>query len=163
MFKIEGLDLILEGEEISFYFHGDGEDRWGDLCEGPHVDSLSEHEFHFKPSTSPAPTGGVREKNPMLQRIYGTAFWTKDALKEHLEWLEEVKKDHRKLGTDLDLFSVHERGRGFVFWHPNLASCAKSSSVTGGPAHGRRLQARTRLTCPARASRSRATCRTTAR
>lgn len=121
-FKIEGLDLIPEGEEISFYYHGDGEDRWGDLCEGPHVDSLSEHEFHFKLQHVAGAYWRGDEKNPMLQRIYGTAFWTKDALKEHLEWLEEVKKrDHRKLGTDLDLFSVHANaGAGFVFWHPNL-------------------------------------------
>ena len=60
----------------------------------------------------------------MMQRIYGTAFWTKEELTGHLEWLEEVKKrDHRKLGTDLDLFSVHaEAGAGFVFWHPNLGT-----------------------------------------
>ena len=160
--------LIPEGEEISFYFHGDGEDRWGDLCEGPHVDSLSEHEFHFKLQHVAGAYWRGDEKNPMLQRIYGTAFWTKDALKEHLEWLEEVKKrDHRKLGTDLDLFSVHANaGAGFVFWHPNLGVVRRETrAVLVGPAHRGRLRSRcTRPTCPARAcSPSRDTCRTTAR
>lgn len=121
-FKIEGLDLIPEGEEITFYFHGDGPDRWGDLCEGPHVDSLAEHDFHFKLQHVAGAYWRGDEKNPMMQRIYGTAFWSKEDLTGHLEWLEEVKKrDHRKLGVDLDLFSTHqEAGAGFVFWHPNL-------------------------------------------
>ena len=121
-FKIEGLDLIPEDEEITFYFHGEGDDRWGDLCEGPHVDSLKDHEFHFKLQHVAGAYWRGDEKNPMMQRIYGTAFWSKEDLASHLEWLEEVKKrDHRKLGTDLDLFSVHaDAGAGFVFWHPNL-------------------------------------------
>lgn len=123
-FKLEGLDLIPEGEEITFYSHGEGDDRWGDLCEGPHVDSLKDYQFHFKLQHVAGAYWRGDEKNPMMQRIYGTAFWTKEELADHLEWLEEVKKrDHRKLGTDLDLFSVHaDAGAGFVFWHPNLGT-----------------------------------------
>ncbi|MEZ6014093.1 MAG: threonine--tRNA ligase [Planctomycetota bacterium] len=121
-FKVEGLDLIPEDEEITFYFHGDGPERWGDLCEGPHLDSFAAHDFHFKLLTIAGAYWRGDEKRPMLQRIYGTAFWSEDELKAHLAWLEEVKlRDHRKLGTELDLFSVHpEAGAGFVFWHPNL-------------------------------------------
>lgn len=121
-YKVEGLGLIPEDEEITFYFHGEGDERWGDLCEGPHVDSLKDHDFHFKLQTVAGAYWRGDEKNPMLQRIYGTAFWSKEDLEKHLEWLEEVKKrDHRTLGTVLDLFSTHkEAGAGFVFWHPNL-------------------------------------------
>ena len=123
-YKIEGLDLIPEDEEITFYFHGDGDDRWGDLCEGPHVDSLKETPFAFRLQHVAGAYWRGDEKNPMMQRIYGTAFWTKEELDAHLEWLEEVKKrDHRKLGTELDLFSTHaDAGAGFVFWHPNLGT-----------------------------------------
>jgi len=68
------------------------------------------------------------EQNPMMQRIYGTAFWEKDELDQHLEWLEEVKqRDHRRLGEDLDLFSTHkDAGAGFVFWHPNLGTVRRA-------------------------------------
>src|SRR5438552_18813365 len=64
----------------------------------------------------------------MLQRIYGTAFWTQEELDAHLKWLEDVKdRDHRKLGTELDLFSTHgEVGGGFIFWHPNLGAVRRS-------------------------------------
>jgi threonyl-tRNA synthetase len=64
------------------------------------------------------------EKRPMMQRIYGTAFWSQEALDEHLEWLEEVRqRDHRRLGTEMDLFSTHpDAGAGFVFWHPALGT-----------------------------------------
>ncbi|MEL6428909.1 MAG: threonine--tRNA ligase [Planctomycetota bacterium] len=122
-FKIEALGLIPDGDEISFYYHGEGDDRWGDLCRGPHIDSMKEREFHFKLQHVAGAYWRGDEKNPMMQRIYGTAFWSKEDLTAHLEWLEEVKKrDHRKLGTDLDLFSTpgEEAGAGFVFWHPNL-------------------------------------------
>ena len=123
-FKLEGLDLIPEGEDITFYYHGDGDERWGDLCEGPHVDSLKDLDYVFKLQHVAGAYWRGDEKNKMLQRIYGTAFWNKEQLAAHLEWLEEVKKrDHRKLGTELDLFSTHEEaGSGFVFWHPNLGT-----------------------------------------
>ena len=116
-FKVEAVDLIPEGEAITFFRHGD----WEDLCEGPHIDRLDRN-FFFKLQSVAGAYWRGDEKRPMLQRIYGTAFWTKEDLAAHLEWLKEVKeRDHRKLGTDLDLFSVHaEAGSGFVFWHPAL-------------------------------------------
>ncbi|MCL4140850.1 UNVERIFIED_CONTAM: hypothetical protein GTU68_042608 [Idotea baltica] len=99
---------------------GDGCD-WEDLCEGPHIDRL-DRSYHFKLLNLAGAYWRGSEENPMLQRIYGTAFWTKEELEAHLQFLEDVKqRDHRKLGTDLDLFSNHaEAGSGFVFWHPNL-------------------------------------------
>ena len=116
-YKVEALDLIPADEPITFYGHGD----WADLCEGPHVDRL-DHPFAFKLLSIAGSYWRGDEARPMLQRIYGTAFWTQEALDQHLAWLEEVKqRDHRRLGTELDLFSTHaEAGGGFVFWHPNL-------------------------------------------
>ena len=116
-FKAEAIDDIPEDEPITFWSHAD----WEDLCEGPHVDRL-DREFHFKLQSLAGAYWRGDEKNPMLQRVYGTAFWTKEDLERHLAWLEQVKEqDHRRLGTALDLFSVHaEAGPGFVFWHPRL-------------------------------------------
>ena len=116
-FKVEAVDLIPEGEKITFYRHGE----WEDLCEGPHIDRL-DRPFAFKLLNVAGSYWRGDENNKMLQRVYGTAFWTKEELDAHLEWLEEVKlRDHRRLGTDQDLFSTHaEAGSGFVFWHPNL-------------------------------------------
>jgi threonyl-tRNA synthetase len=116
-FKVEAVDLIPEGEEITFYRH----DGWEDLCEGPHVDRL-DRPFFFKLLNVAGAYWRGDEKRPMLQRIYGTAFWTQADLDAHLAWLEEVqKRDHRRLGKDLDLFSTHEKaGSGFIFWHPHL-------------------------------------------
>ena len=116
-FKLEALESIPEEEKLTFYSHGE----WQDLCEGPHVDRL-DRDFHFKLLNLAGAYWRGDEKNPMLQRIYGTAFWSAEELEQHLEWVEEVKKrDHRKLGTELDLVSSHaEAGAGFVFWHPDL-------------------------------------------
>ncbi len=116
-YKVEALDLIPSDERITFYTHAD----WFDLCEGPHIDRF-DREFHFKLLSVAGAYWRGDEKRPMLQRIYGTAFWTAEDLAQHLEWLEEVKRrDHRRLGSELDLFSVHpEAGAGFVFWHPRL-------------------------------------------
>jgi threonyl-tRNA synthetase len=117
-FKVEAVDLIPEGEAITFWSHGD----WFDLCEGPHIDRL-DRPYFFKLLNLAGAYWRGDESNPMLQRIYGTAFWTKEELDAHLVWLEEVKKrDHRRIGSEQDLFSTHkEAGSGFVFWHPNLA------------------------------------------
>ena len=117
--KVEAVELIPDGEEITFWSHGD----WYDLCEGPHMDRL-DHDFAFKLQTIAGAYWRGDENNRMLQRIYGTAFWTKEELDAHMAWLEEVKKrDHRRIGTEMDLFSNHaEAGSGFVFWHPNLAN-----------------------------------------
>ena len=122
-FKVEAIDLIPEGETISFYGHGD----WEDLCEGPHVDRL-DRSFAFKLQSLAGSYWRGDENRPMLQRIYGTAFWNEEDLARHLAWLEEVKqRDHRRLGTDLDLFSTHpEAGAGFVFWHPNLGAVRRA-------------------------------------
>jgi len=116
-FKLEALESIPGDEKITFYQHGD----WQDLCEGPHIDRL-DRPFHFKLLSLAGAYWRGDENRPMLQRVYGTAFWEAEDLERHLAWLEEVKaRDHRKLGTDLDLFSSHpEAGSGFVFWHPNL-------------------------------------------
>ena len=118
-FKVEALDDFPADEKITFYSHGD----WEDLCEGPHVDRL-DRTFFFKLQNVAGAYWRGSEKNPMLQRVYGTAFWTKEDLDAHLAWLEEVgKRDHRRLGTELDLFSLHaEAGAGFVFWHPRLGA-----------------------------------------
>ncbi len=117
IYKVEAVDLIPAGEKITLYSHGD----WFDLCEGPHIDRL-DRPFAFKLQSVAGAYWRGDEKRPMLQRIYGTAFWSEEDLARHLEWLEEVKtRDHRRLGTELDLFSVHaEAGAGFVFWHPRL-------------------------------------------
>ena len=118
-YKVEAIDSIPEEEKITFYSHGE----WEDLCEGPHVDTL-ERDFFFKLQSIAGAYWRGDEKRPMLQRIYGTAFWTKEDLDRHLEWLVEVKKsDHRALGTGLDLFSTHEEaGSGFIFWHPKMGA-----------------------------------------
>jgi threonyl-tRNA synthetase len=116
-FKVEAVEAIPAGERITFYAHG----GWEDLCEGPHIDRL-DRPFHFKLQSIAGAYWRGDETRPMLQRVYGTAFWTKADLERHLAWLEEVKRrDHRALGTELDLFSHHvEAGGGFVFWHPKL-------------------------------------------
>ncbi len=122
-YKVEAVDLIPEGEKITFYRHGD----WEDLCEGPHVDRL-DRGFHFKLQSVAGAYWRGDEKRPMLQRVYGTAFWKKEDLDAHLKWLEDVKeRDHRKLGAELDLFSLHqEAGPGFVFWHPKLGEVRRA-------------------------------------
>jgi len=110
---IKGLER--EGvKKVSFYKTGD----FCDLCAGPHVSNTSKIE-HFKLlSIAGAYWRGI-ETNPMLTRIYGTAWNTKDELDEYLKQIEEAKKrDHRKLGRELDLFSFHKEAPGFVFWHP---------------------------------------------
>lgn len=110
------LELIreLEDETISIYQQGD----FADLCRGPHVNYTSKVKAFKLLSVAGAYWRGS-EKNPMLQRIYGTAFFTKDELEDYLTRIEEARKrDHRKLGRDLDLFSFQEEGPGFPFWHP---------------------------------------------
>ncbi len=110
------LELLreLEDETITVYQQGD----FVDLCRGPHVSYTSKVKAYKLLSVAGAYWRGS-EKNPMLQRIYGTAFFTKDELEDYLTRLEEARKrDHRKLGRDLDLFSFHEEGPGFPFWHP---------------------------------------------
>ncbi len=98
-----------------------GKEVWSDLCRGPHIPSTKFIKAFKLLSVAGAYWRG-NEKNKMLQRIYATAFWTKEDLKDHLDKLEEAeRRDHRKLGTQLDLFSIREEvGAGLVLWHPNL-------------------------------------------
>ncbi len=113
-YKVELIKDLPEGEEISFYKQGE----FTDLCAGPHVPSTGKVKAIKLLSIAGAYWKGD-ERNKMLQRIYGTSFTKKSDLKEHLHRLEEAKKrDHRKLGKELDLFSLSEEGPGFPFFHP---------------------------------------------
>lgn len=113
-YKVELIGDIPEGEEISFYRQGD----FVDLCSGPHLPSTGMVKAIKLLSVAGAYWRGD-EKNKMLQRIYGVSFPKKSQLEEYLQRLEEAKKrDHRKLGKELDLFSLHEEGPGFPFFHP---------------------------------------------
>ena len=120
--KLEIIEEIPEGEPISTYRHGDFED----LCAGPHVASTAKIPA-FKLLNVAGSYWRGDEKRPMLQRIYGTAFESQEALDEYLARLEEAKRrDHRVLGRELDLFSIHEEtGPGLIIWHP------KGSRVRG--------------------------------
>ena len=113
--KMEIIEEIPEDEKITTYRHG----KFEDLCAGPHVESTGRIPAFKLLSVAGAYWRGD-ENRPMLQRIYGTAFESKDALDEHLHRIEEAKKrDHRLLGRQLDLFSVHdETGPGLIIWHP---------------------------------------------
>ena len=117
-YKLERLADIPEGEAISLYTCGD----FTDLCRGPHVASTGQIGAFKILSVAGAYFRGD-EKQPMMQRLYGTAFATREALEEHLRMLEEAKKrDHRVLGKELDLFSVEESvGPGLIHWHPRGA------------------------------------------
>lgn len=114
-YKIELIDGIPENEELSFYKQGE----FVDLCAGPHVESTGKVKAFKLLSVAGAYFRGD-ENNKMLQRIYGTAFSSKEDLKEYLNMLEEAKKrDHRKLGKELKLFALMEEGPGFPFFLPN--------------------------------------------
>ncbi len=115
-FKLELIDSIPDGEPISFYTIGD----FTDLCRGGHVASSKDIGAVKLTSLAGAYWRGD-EHRPMLQRIYGTAFPTQRELDEHVARLEEAeRRDHRKLGRELDLFSVEEQaGPGLIFWHPH--------------------------------------------
>ena len=111
--KVELIEGI-EGETLSVYTEGD----FADFCRGPHVPHTGCCKFFKLLSLAGAYWHGD-EKNEMLTRIYGTAFGSEDELKAYLRRLEEAKaRDHRKLGRELDLFSLHNEGPGFPFFHP---------------------------------------------
>ncbi|WP_213974708.1 threonine--tRNA ligase, partial [Tepidanaerobacter acetatoxydans] len=113
-YKVELVEALPEGVPISFYQQGE----FKDLCAGPHIPSTGRIKAFKLTSLAGAYWRGD-EHNKMLQRIYGISFPKKSMLDEYLTRIEEAKKrDHRKLGKELDLFSIHEEGPGFPFFHP---------------------------------------------
>src|SRR5690554_3329192 len=114
LYKAEIIASIPEGEAVSLYRQND----FIDLCRGPHVPNTGKLKV-FKLTKVAGAYWRGDSKNEMLQRIYGTAWASKDDLKNHLHMLEEAeKRDHRKLGRQLDLFHIQEEAPGMVFWHP---------------------------------------------
>jgi threonyl-tRNA synthetase len=114
-YKVEIIDSIPEDEEIKIYYHGE----WFDLCRGPHLNSSGEIGKAFKLTKVAGAYWRGDSNNEMLQRIYGTAWETQEDLDSYLLRLEEAeKRDHRKLGKELDLFHFQEEAPGAVFWHP---------------------------------------------
>ncbi len=116
-YKLHFLSQIPEGAKVTTYRNGE----FLDLCRGPHVESTGKLKA-FKLTHVAGAYWLGSEKNEMLQRIYGTAFATQAELDEHLKRIEEaLKRDHRRLGRELDLYSIHEEvGAGLVHWHPRL-------------------------------------------
>nr|WP_295785063.1 threonine--tRNA ligase [Rhodoferax sp.] len=113
-YKAEIIESIPADQDVSLYREG----KFEDLCRGPHVPSTGKLK-HFKLMKLAGAYWRGDHKNEMLQRIYGTAWATKDELQQHLTMLEEAeKRDHRKLGRELDLFHIDEHSPGTVFWHP---------------------------------------------
>jgi threonyl-tRNA synthetase len=115
LFKVELVDAIPEGQEIKFYDQG----GWVDLCRGPHMTSTGKIGSAFKLMKVAGAYWRGDAKNPMLTRIYGTAWANDKDLQAYLTALEEAeKRDHRRLGREMDLFHFQEEGPGVVFWHP---------------------------------------------
>ena len=113
-YKVKIIKDIPENEELKVYFHGD----WFDLCRGPHLNSTGEIGKAFKLTKVAGAYWRGDTSNAMLQRIYGTAWETQEQLDNYLNLLEEAeKRDHRKLGRELDLFHFQEEAPGSVFWH----------------------------------------------
>ncbi|HEY0329827.1 MAG TPA: threonine--tRNA ligase [Rhodopseudomonas sp.] len=114
MFKVELVDAIPGTEPIKIYYQGD----WFDLCRGPHMVSTGKIGTAFKLMKVAGAYWRGDSNNPMLTRIYGTAFAKQEELDAYLKQIEEAeKRDHRKLGRELDLFHFQEEGPGVVFWH----------------------------------------------
>ena len=113
-YKIELVDAIPEGEDLKIYRQGD----WLDLCRGPHMASTGQIGKAFKLQRLAGAYWRGDSSNPMLQRIYGTAWADPKDLKAHLKQLEEAeKRDHRRLGREMDLYHFQEEAPGAVFWH----------------------------------------------
>jgi len=114
-YKIELVDAIPEGEDLKIYRQGE----WLDLCRGPHMTSTGQIGKAFKLTRIAGSYWRGNAQGPKLQRIYGTAWATDPELANYLKQLEEAeKRDHRKLGREMDLFHFQEEGPGVVFWHP---------------------------------------------
>jgi threonyl-tRNA synthetase len=115
MFKVELVDAIPSDQTIKIYKQGD----WFDLCRGPHMTSTGKIGNAFRLMKVAGAYWRGDSNNPMLTRIYGTAFAKQEELDAYLKQIEEAeKRDHRKLGRELDLFHFQEEGPGVVFWHP---------------------------------------------
>ncbi|MEM7441535.1 MAG: threonine--tRNA ligase [Pseudomonadota bacterium] len=116
-YKVELIDAIPGDEPLRMYWHGD----WQDLCRGPHLQHTGQVPGDaFKLMSIAGAYWRGDSTRAMLQRIYGCAFTGKEKLKAHLHMLEEAaKRDHRKLGREMDLFHMQEEAPGQVFWHPN--------------------------------------------
>lgn len=113
-FKVELVDAIPEDQTLKMYAQGD----WIDLCRGPHMTSVGKVGNAFKLMKVAGAYWRGDSNNPMLTRIYGTAFARQEELDAHLKQIEEAeKRDHRKLGREMDLFHFQEEGPGVVFWH----------------------------------------------
>ena len=114
-FKVELVDAIPSDQQIKIYKQGD----WFDLCRGPHMTSTGKVGNAFKLMKVAGAYWRGDSKNPMLTRIYGTAFAKQEELDAYLKQIEEAeKRDHRKLGREMDLFHFQEEAPGSVFWHP---------------------------------------------
>ncbi len=116
-YKVELIEAIPGDEPLRMYWHGD----WQDLCRGPHLQHTGQVPADaFKLMNVAGAYWRGDSDRAMLQRIYGVAFQNKDALKAHLTMLEEAaKRDHRRLGREMDLFHMQEEAPGQIFWHPN--------------------------------------------
>ncbi|REK49632.1 MAG: threonine--tRNA ligase, partial [Proteobacteria bacterium] len=114
IYKAELIESIPEGEDVSIYFHGE----WHDLCRGPHLSSTGKIGKYFKLMKVSGAYWRGDSNNEMLQRIYGTSWSNQKDLDNYLKKLEEAeKRDHRKLGKEMDLFHFREESPGSVFWH----------------------------------------------
>ncbi len=116
-YKVELIEAIPGSEPIRMYWHG----HWQDLCRGPHLQHTGQIPADaFKLMSVAGAYWRGDSSRPMLQRIYGVGFLNRDGLKKHLTMLEEAaKRDHRKLGREMDLFHMQEEAPGQIFWHPN--------------------------------------------
>ena len=119
-FKAEWVMELPEGEAITMYRSGHGDDAWMDLCRGPHLASTGKLDPQaFKLTRVSGAYWRGDQKNPMLSRIYGTAWLNRKQLADHLVRLEEAaRRDHRKIGQEMDLFHLQAEAHGSVFWHP---------------------------------------------
>ena len=113
-YKVELVDMIPKDSEVSIYYHG----KWYDLCKGPHLLSTGRIGKYFKLTKVAGAYWRGDSKNEMLQRIYGTGWASQKDLDNYLKRIEEAeKRDHRKLGKEMDLFHFREESPGSVFWH----------------------------------------------
>ena len=116
LFKVELVDAIPEGEDVKMYAQGE----WMDLCRGPHMTSTGHIGKAFKLTRASGSYWRGDAKNARLQRVYGVAFGNDEGLSAYLHQVEEAeKRDHRKIGREMDLFHFQEDGPGVVFWHAN--------------------------------------------